>query len=207
MVRIGVTGPMASGKSTVARRFLERGAELVDGDALGWEVLRLPEVVAAIAAAFGPGVIERDGQVDRMRLGRVVFRDPASMTRLNAIVQPVLSRRVRDLLDAPGTGVRVLDAAMLTTWRLEPRLDGVVEVEASPEERARRLRAARGFADTEARERVEGQALPPVRNARRLWKIENRGDRAELIRRADAVWDEIESLPGAKPGNAERPEA
>src|SRR5262245_12693066 len=158
MVRIGVTGPMASGKSTVARRFQERGAELVDGDALGWGVLRLPEVVSEIGAAFGPHVLARDGQVDRMRLGRLVFRDPESMQRLNAIVQPVLSRRVREVLEAPGTGVRVLDAAMLTTWRLEPRLDGVVEVATSPDERLRRLRAARGFTDSEARERVQGQS-------------------------------------------------
>jgi len=102
MVRIGVTGPMASGKSTVARRFQERGAELIDGDALGWDVLRLPDVVSEIGAAFGPSVLARDGQVDRMRLGRLVFPDPESMRRLNAIVQPVLSRRVREVLEAPG---------------------------------------------------------------------------------------------------------
>jgi dephospho-CoA kinase len=200
MVRIGVTGPMASGKSTVARRFQERGAELIDGDALGWEVLRVPEVVSEIGAAFGSGVLGRDGQIDRMRLGRLVFRDPDSMQRLNAIVQPVLMRRVREALDAPGGGVRVLDAAMLTTWRLEPRLDGVVEVETSPAERSRRLRSARGFTDAEARERIQGQSLPPVRGARRLWRIENDGDKADLIRRADRIWEEIAGLPDTASG-------
>ena len=64
MVRIGVTGLMASGKSTVSRRFQERGAELVEGDSLGWEVLRRPPVRDAIAASFGPAVLDREGAVD-----------------------------------------------------------------------------------------------------------------------------------------------
>jgi len=156
MVRIGVTGAMASGKSTLARRFRDRGADLVDGDALGWEVLRLPEVRDAIAEAFGAGVMDRQGHVDRARLGAVVFADPDRMRRLNAIVQPKLLERVRAAMDEPGGGVRVLDAAMLTTWRLEPELDGVIEVVASEDERA------------------------------------------ALLTRADAIWDEIQSLSEAK---------
>jgi len=198
MVRIGVTGAMASGKSTLARRFRDRGAELVDGDALGWEVLRLPEVRDAIAEAFGAGVMDRQGHVDRARLGAVVFADPDRMRRLNAIVQPKLLERVRAAMDEPGGGVRVLDAAMLTTWRLEPELDGVIEVVASEDERARRLRAARAFADEEARGRIQGQKLPAVRGAKRLWKVENVGDKAALLTRADAIWDEIQSLSEAK---------
>ena len=194
MVRIGVTGLMGSGKSTVARRFQERGAELVDGDALGWEVLRTPAVREAIAAAFDPTVLDREGQIDRARLGRIVFRDPGALDRLNGIVQPQLLRRVREVLDSRGEGVRVLDAAMLTSWALEPVLDGVVEVVASEDARVRRLRVARGFTDQEARERVRGQKLPPIRGARRHWRLENEGDRADLEWRADLVWDEIESL-------------
>ena len=194
MVRIGVTGLMGSGKSTVARRFQEKGATLVDGDTLGWEVLRLPDVREAVAASMGPDVIDREGHVDRARLGRLVFRDPAVMERLNGIVQPVLLRRVRELLDSPGHGVLVLDAALLPAWRLEPVLDGVIEVVASDDARVRRIRAARGFTDQEARERIQGQKLPPIRGARRQWRIENEGDRAELNRRADAIWEEIESL-------------
>ena len=200
MVRIGVTGRMGSGKSTVARRYQEKGAALVDGDTLGWEVLRLPEVRKAIEASIGADVIDREGHVDRGRLGRVVFRDPPAMERLNAIVQPVLLRRVRELLGVPGEGVIVLDAALLPMWRLEPELDGVIEVVASEDVRVRRIRAARGFTDQEARERVRGQQLPAIRGARRQWRIENEGDRAELVRRADAIWEEIESLKRASSG-------
>lgn len=194
MVRIGVTGLMGSGKSTVARRFQARGAELVDGDVLGWEVLRTPEVRDAIAAAFDRSVIGRDGHVDRGQLGRIVFRDPLAMERLNAIVQPALLKRVREVLDSRGEGVRVLDAAMVTAWGLEGALDGVVEIIASEEARVRRLKAARGFTDQEARERIRGQRLPPIRGARRHWRVENESDRASLERRADEIWEEIESL-------------
>ncbi|HEU4940263.1 MAG TPA: dephospho-CoA kinase [Candidatus Eisenbacteria bacterium] len=197
MVRIGVTGAMASGKSTLARRFRERGADLVDGDALGWEVLRLPEVRAAIREAFGEDVIDRQGEVDRGRLGKIVFADPDQMTRLNAIVQPRLKDRVRAMLEEPGAVVKVLDAAMLTTWRLEPELDGVVEVVASEDARARRLRAARAFSDEEARSRIQGQKIPAVRGARRHWKVENAGDKAQLLARADEIWEEIQSLAEA----------
>ncbi len=194
MVRIGVTGLIASGKSTVARRFQERGAELVDGDRVGWEVLQRGFVRDAIRAAFGPEVLDREAQVDRSRLGKIVFRDPTAMETLNRIVQPALLARVRELLAAPGEGVRVLDAALLTTWRLEPELDGVVEVVASEEERVRRLRGGRGMDAVDARERIRGQKLPSIRGARRHWRIENTSDREDLVRRADAVWDEIQSL-------------
>jgi len=197
MVRIGVTGAMASGKSTLARRFRERGADLVDGDALGWEVLRLPEVSAAIREAFGEDVIDRQGEVDRGRLGKIVFADPDQMSRLNAIVQPRLLERVRATIEGPGALVKVLDAAMLTTWHLEPELDGVVEVVASEDARARRLRAARAFSDEEARGRIQGQKIPPVRGARRHWKVENAGDKAQLLVRADEIWQEIQSLAEA----------
>jgi len=195
MLRIGVTGPMASGKSDVARRFEERGASLIEGDALGWEVLREPEVRQRVAALFGPTVLASDGSVDRRALGRIVFGDASEMSRLNALVQPRLLRRVREALEGVrGDGVLVLDAALLGVWNLVPELEGVVEVTAPAETRIARLSAFKGFPQAEARERVEGQRLPPVRGARRLWHVENAGTRAQLLKKADEVWDEIERL-------------
>jgi dephospho-CoA kinase len=92
---------------------------------------------------------------------------------------------------------------MLTTWRLEPVLDGVVEVVAGEEIRVKRLRAARGYDDAEARGRIRGQKLPKVSGARRHWRIENEGDRARLVARADEVWEEIVSLAPADGGRGE----
>jgi dephospho-CoA kinase len=124
------------------------------------------------------------------------------MDRLNALVQPVLERRVREAIEAPlGEGVLILDAALLSLWNLEPDLDGVVEVLAPEESRTARLAASKGFSREEARERILGQKVPPVRGARRHWRIQNDGDRAELLRRAGEVWDEIERLrSGARSG-------
>jgi dephospho-CoA kinase len=202
MLRIGLTGLMASGKTDVAHRFEERGARLVEGDALGWEILREPDVRDRLVALFGPSVLAADGSVDRRALGRIVFGDASEMSRLNALVQPRLVPRVREALDAArGDGVTVLDAALLGVWNLAPELDGVVEVTAPAETRIARLAAFKGFPQAEARERVEGQRLPPVRGARRMWRIENAGTRAELLERADEVWKEIERLKsGAEAG-------
>ncbi len=191
MIRIGVTGLMASGKSTVARRFGARGAVVVEGDRLGWTVLRRPGVRDALIAAFGDCVRAADGEIDRKALGRIVFRDPESMGRLNEIVQPELLVLVREELAKVRGPVVVLDAALLTAWRLEGELDGVVEVTAPEETRVRLLRDAHGFSAAEALARIRGQVLPPVCGARRHWKIENTGDRTTLERRADAVWEEI----------------
>ena len=195
MLRIGVTGLMASGKTDVATRFRERGASVIDGDALGWEVLREPAVRERIGAQFGPSVLAPDGSVDRRALGRIVFRDEVALGRLNGVVQPVLEHRVREALEsATGEGILVLDAALLGAWGLEPELDGVVLVLAPVEVRVARLAASKGFSREEARERIEGQKVPPVLGARRLWRIENTGTRAELLKRADEIWGEIERL-------------
>ncbi len=195
MLRIGVTGPMASGKTDVARRFEERGARLVEGDALGWEVLRESEVRDRLGSLFGPGILAPDGSVDRGALGRIVFAEAPALDRLNAIVQPRLERRVRDALaEASGLGILVLDAALLGAWNLASELDGVVAVTAPAEMRIARLSKFKGFSPAVARERVLGQRIPPVESARRLWRIENTGTRAELMARADELWSEIELL-------------
>jgi dephospho-CoA kinase len=200
MLRIGVAGLMASGKSSVAKRFQEHGAVLVEGDALGWAVLQDSNVRDGLRACFGDTIVAPDGAVDRGALGRIAFRDAAAMERLNAVVQPVLERRVRGaLFSLPGDGVAVLDAALISTWRLETDLDGVVEVFAPAEIRAERLRSSKGFTDAEARERILGQDLPPVRGARRYWRIENTGTRAALLAGADGIWGEIIRLrPGGR---------
>jgi dephospho-CoA kinase len=117
------------------------------------------------------------------------------MASLNAIVQPTLLDRARVELSRPERGPVLLDAAMLTTWGIEPELDGVVEVRAGEAARVGRLRDARGYTEAEALARVRGQRLPPVRGAKRHWVLDNDGDLAALRREAEAVWNEIAAIP------------
>src|SRR5262245_55789312 len=95
---------MGSGKSTVVGWFRDWGGSVIDGDVLGWGVLKEPAVVASIEAEFGRGVLTADGSVDRASLGRVVFADAGAMARLNAIVQPRLLDCVREALEHPRVG-------------------------------------------------------------------------------------------------------
>jgi dephospho-CoA kinase len=208
MVRIGVTGLMASGKSTVARRFEERGAVRIDGDALGWETLREPDVRARIAEAFGREVVGPAGEVDRARLGARVFGEPREMERLNAIVQPPLRERVLAAIAAVeseraggGAGhpsVVVLDAALISTWAFESELDGVVEVTASEPVRMARLKRSGRATEQDAAARIRGQSLPPLGAAARLWRIENDGDEAALLADADRIWNEIAHMAAGR---------
>jgi dephospho-CoA kinase len=211
MVRIGVTGLMASGKSRVARRFEERGAVRIDGDALGWETLRDPEVRGRIAEAFGREVLGAAGEVDRARLGARVFREPREMERLNGIVQAPLRERVLAAIaavegeraaGAAGAAghpsVVVLDAALISTWALESELDGVVEVAASEPIRITRLRSSGRATEEEAAARVRGQVLPPLGPAARLWRIENEADEATLLADADKIWNEIAHMAAGR---------
>jgi dephospho-CoA kinase len=194
VARVGLFGLMGSGKSTVARWFREWGATVVDGDALGWDVLREPEIVAGLVSSFGEGIVGGDGAIDRSALGAIVFRDPLALARLNATVQPRLLARVREALALPAAGPIILDAAMLTTWGLEPELDGVVEIVAPEPARIDRLRRARGYATDEAKARVQGQRLPPPRNSKRHWIIQNDGDLAAFRRGAESVWLDIAAI-------------
>jgi len=195
MAAIGVTGAIASGKTEVAERFASHGAHRIDADALGKEALEDVRVREGLRARFGDTIFDADGSVDRTRLGAIVFRHADAMESLNAVVQPTLLAMVRAALRSARTeaGAVVLDAALLSTWKLEAELDGVVEVMASPELRIERL-VSKGLTPEEARARVTGQKLPPVLGARRRWRIVNAGTRAELEARADQVWREIERL-------------
>jgi len=194
VARVGLFGLMGSGKSTIARWFRDWGATVVDGDALGWDVLREPEVVAGLVSTFGDRIVGQDGAIDRAALGAIVFRDATAMSRLNAIVQPRLLARVREALARPAAGPIVLDAAMLTTWGLEAELDGVVEVVAPEPARIARVQQAKGYAAEEATARVQGQRLPPPRNSKRHWIIQNDGDLGAFRHRAESVWRDIAAI-------------
>jgi len=192
-VRIGLTGPIGCGKSTVAAWLAEHGAVVIDADHLAREVTEPGEpALAAIVARFGPGVLAPDGRLDRAALGRLVFEDPAELRALEAITHPAIRPRLLAALDAAdGTGAPavVLEAIRLVDGGYVELLDEVWLVVCT--ERAQRERlAGRGVDPAEAARRIEAQSALVARarpSATRV--LDTSGDLAVTRAAVDAAWE------------------
>lgn len=191
---IGLTGAIASGKSTVARLFRRWGAEIVEADHIGHDLLR-PDSPAygKLAQAFGDGILDRDGRISRKRLGRIVFADPKARLKLDRIVHPLLLSALRKRIEAARSetgGMLVVVAALIPEWGIESWFDSVIAVRTPREKRLKRLLAS-GFTKSEAGQRLASQ-LPEREKCRRADRIiENKGDLSDLRKAARLVWDKL----------------
>jgi dephospho-CoA kinase len=190
---VGLTGGIATGKSTVSAMFAHLGARVIDADRLAREVV-MPGQRAhqEIVREFGRGILQPDGTIDRKRLGEIVFADPARRKRLEAITHPAIRARQQRLLsgleEEGFEGIVVWDAALLIESGGHSNMDRVVVVVTDPETELRRLVARDGLAEDEARRRVKSQ-MPLALKARYAnYVIDNSGSRAETERRAREVW-------------------
>lgn len=159
---VGLTGGIASGKSTVSRQLAELGCEVIDADVLAREVVAPGEPAwHGIVAAFGREVLQPDGALDRKRLGALVFSDPERRRRLEAITHPAIHARRQVLLDRLAArgfdGLVVQDAALLIEAGGAAQVDRVVVVYATPEEQLARLMRRDGLGRDEAAQRIASQ--------------------------------------------------
>ena len=167
----GLTGGAASGKSTVARMFQDLGARTIDADRIGHEMLRSSSPASVeILRQFGKGILDDSGEIDRSRLGRIVFGDPQKLQQLNAIVHPRIIARVEDLAaqhhaDDPGA-VILVDAALIFEAGIGGRFDKVVVAWCRPEQQIERLMAKSGLTREEAERRIAAQ-MPAEEKRRR----------------------------------------
>ena len=191
---VGLCGGIGAGKSTVARLLAERGAVVVDVDALGRSVLAHDEVRHAVVAEFGDGVLDADGGIDRAALAREVFSCEGRLTDLEAISHPAIDREIARHLEALASDppdLVVLDMAVLVESDLGKLSDGrgyteVVVVETHAEVRLERL-VARGMAADDARARMAAQATDAERRAVADHVLVNDGDEADLAERVDEL--------------------
>jgi dephospho-CoA kinase len=197
VLRIGLTGGIGSGKSTVAALLAERGALVVDADRIAREVVAPGTPgLAAVAEAFGPDVLTADGALDRPALAAVVFADPAARARLDGIVHPLVRARAAELVAAaPADAVVVQDVPLLVETGQAGSYDLVLVVEADPGTRVRRL-VARGLTEADARARIASQATDAQRRAVADVVLANDGDREHLAAQVDRFWAErVASAP------------
>lgn len=214
MISIGLTGNVASGKTTVADRWREAGVRVIDADRLGHMVLREDEVAKeALLDAFGEGILAADGSVDRSALGEKAFADDDGVRRLNAIVHPPLLERLRAELErAARTGepVAIVDAALIFEFGMEDDLDAVVLVTAPATVRADRLRRSRGLDDERIARLMAAQMPDAEKRARSDYVVVNDGTIEELVAAADRTLARIRAdfaLEGRTPNEKENDHA
>ena len=191
MLRIGLTGGIGSGKSTVSELLAARGAVIVDADRIAREVVEPGTPgLAAVVEAFGEQVLAADGSLDRPALAAVVFSDPAARARLDGIVHPLVRRRSAELVAAaPADAVVVNDVPLLVETGQAASFDVVLVVEAEPEIRLARL-VRRGLTEDDARARIASQASDEQRRTVADVVLDNSGTPEELAEQVDRFWAE-----------------
>jgi dephospho-CoA kinase len=201
MLLVGLTGGIGAGKSTVARLLAERGAIVVDADAIVRDLQRPgTDVFRRIVARFGRDVLTADGSLDRARIAEMVFRDDEARSDLNAIVHPevyrVMAEQIAALKDSDQ--VVVLDIPLLAEAGGGEGMDLVVVVEADQERRVDRVVRERGAAAEDVRARMATQASAEQREALADVVIRNDGDLESLRRQIDDLWVRIAAGKGAQ---------
>jgi len=192
MLRVGLTGGIGSGKSTVAQRFQELGAVVIDADQLAREVVAAGSTgLAAIHQRFGDAVVAADGSLDRKALGEVVFADERARRDLEAITHPLIGARTRTIVESAVPGrIVVHDVPLLVELHLSAAYHLTVVVGADEDIRVARLTGGRGFTEADARARVAAQAGDRQRReAADAW-LDNNGTVDALLAQVDALWED-----------------
>ncbi len=196
---VGLTGGIATGKSTVADMFAGLGAAIVDADRIA-HTLQEPgqPCYQAILAAFGPGVLDEKGRIDRRRLGALVFDEASARGRLEAIMHPAI-REVCQVeiraAEAAGRALCLVDAALLLETGQSRRYDGIVLVTAPEETQVARLAATRGLSAAEARQRIRAQWPSARKAALADFVIDNGGELSKTREQVARVYTLLVKKP------------
>jgi len=192
-MRVGLTGGVASGKSTVSAMLRDLGAVVVDADALAREVVEPGTPgLDAVVDEFGSDVLTADGRLDRSKVGALVFADPSRRAALEAIVHPLVRARATEIEEAAPAGVLVVhDIPLLVETGQATSFDAVVVVDVPEEVQVERAVRERGWTEAEARARVEAQASRADRLAAATHVVENSGDVEDLRQRVTEVFEQL----------------
>jgi dephospho-CoA kinase len=195
MIRIGLTGNIASGKSQIAKMLADRGATVIDADVLAREAVR-PDTQALkdIVKRWGKDILKKDGSLDRAALRQIVFADQSELDALNRIVHPGVTRlRDREIARARERGDQIVVCVipLLFERNLVEEFDAIVLVDAPRPLRLERMEASRGLEATDAMNMIASQMPAELKRARADYVIENNGSLQDLERDVDALWSSL----------------
>ena len=190
MIIIGLTGGIGTGKSEVARILEEIGAYIIDADKLGHSAyLPHSEIWEEVVKEFGDGVLLPDEEIDRKKLGSIVFNDPVQLAKLNEIMHPRMGKMVENLIEGADAEVVVVEAALLLEAGWDALVDEVWCTGASEDIVIDRLEARNGLNKEEAQKRIKAQMSVDERKSRSQVMIENNGDLAQLTAVIEQIWE------------------
>lgn len=197
MILVGLTGNIASGKSTVAQMMAERGATIIDADELARDAVAVgSDGHRKIVERWGDDILKADGGLDRVALRQIVFQEPSELEALNSIVHPEVSRLRDDLINEArerGDEIVVCDIPLLFERRLVDDFDRIVLVDAPRPLRLERLTRERALGQNEAMNMIASQMPAELKRARADFIIENDGDLPALEKRVDEIWRALHS--------------
>ena len=191
---VGLTGGIASGKSTVSAMFRELGAPVIDADEVARDVVEPGTAGLEEVALRFPGVVDASGRLDRAALGRHVFADPAERRALEAILHPRIREEVARRLEAlarAGAAVALYDAALLIENGLHRGLDGVIVVSAPESVQRARLAARDGLDEAAITARLAAQLPLADKRAHATWVVDNGGSLDGTRAQVRQIWEEI----------------
>lgn len=203
VLRVGLTGGIASGKSTVADLLHEQGALVIDADVLAREAVAPGSTgLAEVIETFGPDVLDQDGALDRPALGRVVFADPEARTRLEAIIHPRVRARARELeAQADPSAVVVHVIPLLVETGQADDFDVLVVVDVDPQVQRDRLMARNGLSAEEADRRIAAQATRAARLSAADVVLHNDGTPDELAAQVAGLWRHLTDAAASAPAH------
>ncbi len=200
MLRVGLTGGIGSGKSSVSAILADRGALVIDADGLARKVVAPGTPgLADILVAFGPGVIGDDGSLDRAAMAQRVFDDPAARQQLEAIIHPRVRARAAEIeSQAAADAVVVHDIPLLVETGQGDRFDAVVVVDCPPDVQVERLTRQRGMSRSAAEARIAAQASREDRLALADHVVDNSGSLEQLRTVVDQLWTALNDHSGVR---------
>ncbi len=199
MYLVGLTGGIASGKSYVASLLGELGASIVDADQVAREVVVPGSTgLVQVVGAFGFEILSPSGELDRAKLGEIVFADPEKRIELERILHPLIKARTTQLISEQPSEIVVYAVPLLVEANVDYPFDTIITVEAGVENQVSRLMTSRQMSESDARARIEAQTTSPERVARANFVIDSSGPKEQTKLQVVEVWKQLLEAAKAK---------